>query len=49
MPTCTGCDHEFDPAELVRHETERLVVVHCPSCSTTLGRYRRHGQRSSRG
>lgn len=44
MPTCKHCGCEFSPAELVRHETDRLVLVHCPECENPLGSYRRHGQ-----
>ncbi|WP_169302386.1 hypothetical protein [Halorientalis salina] len=45
MPTCKHCDREFNPAELVSHETDRLRLVHCPACEAPLGSYRKHGQR----
>lgn len=43
MPTCRNCSGEFDADDLVRHEAERVLVVHCPDCRAPLGRYRRHG------
>lgn len=45
MASCHGCGGRFDADELVRHERERLLVVHCPDCGCLLGRYRRHGDR----
>jgi DNA-directed RNA polymerase subunit RPC12/RpoP len=45
MATCRSCGKTFTAAQLVRHETERLVVVHCPDCSRPMGRYKRHGDR----
>jgi len=47
MPTCKHCGREFGPGELVRHETDRLLLVHCPECEMPLGSYRRHGQAES--
>ncbi|MFB6164893.1 MAG: hypothetical protein ABEJ31_07025 [Haloarculaceae archaeon] len=44
MPTCTHCGADLDAADLVRHETERLIRVHCPECETPMGAYRLHGQ-----
>jgi len=43
MARCEACDREFEADELTRHDHDRLVVVHCPECGRTLGRYRRHG------
>jgi uncharacterized Zn finger protein len=43
MVTCPSCGSDHPPEELVRHECERLVIVHCPDCEALLGRYRRHG------
>lgn len=43
MATCSHCGQSFDADELVRHEHDRLLVVHCPDCNCVLGRYRRHG------
>jgi hypothetical protein len=43
MVTCRNCECEYTADELVRHESERLVLVHCPDCRALLGRYRRHG------
>jgi len=40
MPSCPGCDGEYEAAELVRHEHESLVVVHCPDCNQLMGQYR---------
>ena len=49
MPTCKHCNCECSPAELVRHETDRILLVHCPECEAPLGSYRRHGQRGPNG
>ena len=43
MATCPGCEATFDPEELVRHDRDRFLVVHCPDCNHVIGRYRRHG------
>ncbi|WP_435179866.1 hypothetical protein [Halorussus sp. AFM4] len=43
MTTCPGCGRDLDAEELVRHERDRFVVVHCPDCKRPLGRYNRHG------
>jgi uncharacterized Zn finger protein len=40
MPTCPHCGTTHETEDLVRHECETLVVVHCPDCSGGLGRYR---------
>jgi hypothetical protein len=45
MPTCKRCSETFEIEAATRHETERLLRVHCPECEAPLGRYRRHGQR----
>jgi NAD-dependent SIR2 family protein deacetylase len=43
MTTCKECGRELDAEDLVRHELERSVIVHCPGCECLLGRYNRHG------
>ncbi|MGM0590872.1 MAG: hypothetical protein ACQETI_04445 [Halobacteriota archaeon] len=43
MTICPRCGAEHEPEELIRHETERLLLVHCPDCEALLGEYRRHG------
>lgn len=40
MVTCSHCGREYDPDDLVRHEHETRVVVHCPDCHCVLGQYR---------
>ena len=39
MPRCKGCGNECDVTELVRHENEGTVIVHCPECGQLLGTY----------
>lgn len=46
MLTCKGCGAEHSVEALVRHEHDRLLVVHCPDCGCVLGRYRRHGDQT---
>ena len=48
MVSCRHCGGDYGVEELVRHEHERLLVVHCPDCGCVLGRYRRHGERAQR-
>jgi uncharacterized Zn finger protein len=48
MATCRRCGGSYGVEELVRHEHERLLVVHCPDCGGLLGRYRRHGEHAPR-
>lgn len=43
MPTCQACDGTHEADELVRHEREGVVTVHCPDCHATMGRYREGG------
>jgi uncharacterized Zn finger protein len=45
MPKCRNCSGEFDASELVRHERDGLVVVHCPDCEFAMGSYNSHGSR----
>lgn len=45
MVSCPGCGGTYAADDLVRHEHERLLVVHCPDCNRLIGRYRRHGDR----
>jgi len=33
MPTCNHCGTEHEAPELVRHEREGLLLVHCPDCN----------------
>ncbi len=40
MPTCRGCGGEYDAADLVRHERDGVVVVHCPNCQYRMGTWR---------
>lgn len=42
MPKCNRCSGQFDAEDLVRHEYEHLVVVHCPDCGFVMGQYNRH-------
>ncbi|WP_266079893.1 hypothetical protein [Haladaptatus caseinilyticus] len=44
MPICKHCNGEFTADELVRHEYERVIVVHCPDCGCVLGQYNRHSE-----
>ncbi|WP_458189337.1 hypothetical protein [Haladaptatus sp. NG-WS-4] len=44
MPTCKHCSGEFSAEDLVRHEYERTVVVHCPDCNCVMGTYNRHSE-----
>ena len=48
MVSCRHCGGDYGVEELVRHEHERLLVVHCPDCGCVLGRYRRHGEHAPR-
>jgi len=41
MADCPRCGGDFDVDDLVRHERESLVRVHCPDCATLLGDYDR--------
>jgi hypothetical protein len=43
MVTCRNCENDYAAEDLVRHESARVVRVHCPDCQALLGRYRRHG------
>lgn len=43
MPTCNHCDTSYEAADLVRHESHGVTLVHCPDCACLMGRYRRHG------
>jgi hypothetical protein len=40
MPHCRYCDADVDVDDLVRHEREDLLRVHCPECKGLLGAYR---------
>ncbi|MFH5797851.1 hypothetical protein [Haladaptatus sp. CMAA 1911] len=42
MPTCNHCEGDFTANDLVRHEYERIIIVHCPDCGCVLGQYNRH-------
>lgn len=42
MPTCPGCETEFELDELTRHNREGVHHVHCPSCGRHLGTYNEH-------
>ncbi|MEF8773874.1 MAG: hypothetical protein V5A37_04055 [Halobacteriales archaeon] len=39
MPTCRNCGADHDVVDLVRHERDGTVVVHCPDCSFPMGRW----------
>jgi uncharacterized Zn finger protein len=47
MATCKACGDEFAPADLIRHDSDRVLVVHCPACGAFMGSYRHHGDRVS--
>jgi len=40
MATCKRCGTSVEADDLVRHERESLVVVHCPDCNFTMGTWR---------
>jgi phage FluMu protein Com len=40
MPQCRYCDADLDADDLVRHERNALLRVHCPECKNLLGAYR---------
>lgn len=44
MPRCKRCGAEHDVTEIVRHEHDSLVVVHCPDCMGVMGRYNAHAR-----
>ncbi|MFB6146970.1 MAG: hypothetical protein ABEJ08_04715 [Halobacteriaceae archaeon] len=44
MPTCPHCDAERETGELDRHVHDGVVIVRCPACNGTLGRYSEHGE-----
>jgi len=46
MPTCAHCGQSIPVDELVRHEHETRVVVHCPDCHCVMGQYRDPSLRS---
>ncbi|MFB6105467.1 MAG: hypothetical protein ABEJ70_00700 [Halobacteriaceae archaeon] len=41
MATCPSCGADHPASELVRHEGETYVVVHCPDCRRRLGGWRK--------
>lgn len=45
MTTCNRCDRTLDASDLVRHEDDGLLIVHCPGCGNVLGVYKQHRQR----
>ena len=44
MTTCSYCKRESDVTELVRHEHDGMLFVHCPHCNHVLGVYNEHRQ-----
>lgn len=40
MPTCKSCGEEHDATDLVRHEGDGVLHVHCPNCECVMGFYR---------
>jgi hypothetical protein len=48
MAHCRYCDVDVDVEDLVRHETDGFVRVHCPECSGLLGTYRDPSQKPPR-
>ncbi|HKL28050.1 MAG TPA: hypothetical protein VJ898_02165 [Natrialbaceae archaeon] len=47
MPTCRHCGAEHEAADLVRHERNGLLLVHCPDCNCLMGTYRDPSARRS--
>lgn len=44
VPTCRNCQAEIAVEDLVRHDHDELVMVHCPKCGFTMGTYNRHSE-----
>ena len=42
VPTCQNCHAELVADDLVRHDHDGLLLVHCPNCGFTMGTYNRH-------
>lgn len=45
MPRCNHCGAQHGADELVRHEYDSLVIVHCPECNCLMGQYNPHVHR----
>lgn len=45
MPTCTRCGADHPTEELVRHEQDGMLFVHCPDCQHPFGVYNRRAER----
>ncbi|MHC3438835.1 hypothetical protein ACYJ1Y_12240 [Natrialbaceae archaeon A-gly3] len=45
MPTCNRCEATPAAEELIRHEEDDCLHVHCPECHGLMGFYREPGQR----
>ncbi|MFP8955834.1 hypothetical protein ACLI4Y_03835 [Natrialbaceae archaeon A-CW3] len=44
MATCNYCNQSFEAADLIRHESGDLLLVHCPDCHGVVGTYREPGR-----
>lgn len=44
VPTCRNCQSELAPEDLIRHDHDELLIVHCPECRFMMGTYNRHSQ-----
>ncbi|WP_435361264.1 hypothetical protein [Haloarchaeobius sp. DFWS5] len=40
MPTCASCESTVSTDDLVRHERDGFLFVHCPECHCCMGHYR---------